>query len=275
MKNPGWKRFFSKVRIIHLYTQLCRLLAYFLNSLRLRPDPNIEKALIKAITTSNRDGREKALALLSASVKANSSKVNQHFLHQLGHDIRDITALHLAVYHHDLQAIKILLEHGASALISDNDGYTAFHIAIQEAIKLHYRANKKDRKTMLDIIKKLIQDQPSVIDSRDGTLYKTALHMAAKAGDHEVALLLIDQGADVNCVDSVNNTPLHYTAMRLDNPKSQALHSGQLSIATALIEKGCNTKIKNRHDSQVGATALEEAIHTKNTAMIDLLSGLH
>lgn len=43
--------------------------------------------------------------------------------------------------------------------------------------------------------------------------YVSPLHLAAASGHHEIVRLLISRGAEVNQMDILGNTPLHYAAV--------------------------------------------------------------
>ena len=63
---------------------------------------------------------------------------------------------------------------------------------------------------------------------------KTALHVAAQAGNHEFISLLCDLGADVDLTDLQGNTPLHYAAAW-----------GHLETIRVLLEQGCGSAARN------------------------------
>lgn len=66
----------------------------------------------------------------------------------------------------------------------------------------------------------------------------TALHVAAESGKTDVALLLIDEGADVNVKDgNFNLTPLHLAAQK-----------GNLQIAKLLIKKGADAGLRDKEN---------------------------
>ncbi|WVF70544.1 hypothetical protein IAT40_005335 [Kwoniella sp. CBS 6097] len=63
---------------------------------------------------------------------------------------------------------------------------------------------------------------------------KTALHVAAQAGNHRFISLLCDLGADLDLTDLQGNTPLHYASAW-----------GHLDTIRALLEKGCGFSSRN------------------------------
>nr|ODN93105.1 hypothetical protein L203_00374 [Cryptococcus depauperatus CBS 7841] len=63
---------------------------------------------------------------------------------------------------------------------------------------------------------------------------KTALHIAAQAGNTPFINLLCDMGADVDLTDLSGNTPLHYAAAW-----------GHLEVIKTLLERGCQFSARN------------------------------
>ena len=63
---------------------------------------------------------------------------------------------------------------------------------------------------------------------------KTALHVAAQAGNHSFISHLCDLGADVNLTDLQGNTPLHYASAW-----------GHLESIKVLLERGCHFAARN------------------------------
>jgi ankyrin repeat protein len=86
----------------------------------------------------------------------------------------------------------------------------------------------------------------------------SALHLAAFSGVREAALLLIEQGADVNARarTSFRNTPLQV-----------ALLPGQLETASLLLERGADPLARQSH----GFSSLMEAALLGRRDLVDLL----
>ncbi|EJU06245.1 hypothetical protein DACRYDRAFT_60896 [Dacryopinax primogenitus] len=78
---------------------------------------------------------------------------------------------------------------------------------------------------------------------------KTALHVAASAGNEDFARLLCDLGADFDLPDLLGNTPLHYASAW-----------GHSSVAQLLIHRGCQYLARNNQ----GFTAADFAF-SQNT----------
>ena len=79
--------------------------------------------------------------------------------------------------------------------VSGGDGWTALH-----------RATMFNR---TDIIKHLLHEEANVNRQTEYDKY-TPLHLAARNNNTEAARILMDNGVDVNLVNSCNKTPLHY-----------------------------------------------------------------
>jgi ankyrin repeat protein len=109
----------------------------------------------------------------------------------------------------------------------------------------------------LDTVKAELTDYPEDLDiySRDGF---TPLLMACYFGHAEMAQYLLDIGADVQ---AVSHNPMGIQAIHA------AAANSNMTILQALLEKGANANAKQAS----GNTALDQAIQSKNQAMIALL----
>jgi truncated hemoglobin YjbI len=67
------------------------------------------------------------------------------------------------------------------------------------------------------------------LDAQDGVKHCTALHMAARRGNVEVAEALLDCGANLEARDSKGETPLR-----------RAVNCGKISLVTLLLERGAD-----------------------------------
>jgi hypothetical protein len=109
----------------------------------------------------------------------------------------------------------------------------------------------------LDTVKAELTDYPEDLDiySRDGF---TPLLLACYFGHAEMAQYLLDIGADVQ---AVSHNPMGIQAIHA------AAANSNMTILQALLEKGANANAKQAS----GNTALDQAIQSKNQAMIALL----
>lgn len=90
----------------------------------------------------------------------------------------------------------------------------------------------------IEDIKSALQRGASVNEA-DEHHQETPLHRAVRNKQWQAALLLLQNGADVNAVDAAGNTPFHYAAQ---GPGTEA----QLDVLRALSEKGANINAQNR-----------------------------
>jgi ankyrin repeat protein len=86
----------------------------------------------------------------------------------------------------------------------------------------------------------LLADAPELLSRRD-MAGETPLHVAAAAGQEEMAKLLVEKGAEVSAKDNAGDTPLHVAAA-----------AGQEEMAKLLVEKGADVSAKDN----VGGTPL-------------------
>ena len=88
-------------------------------------------------------------------------------------------------------------------------------------------------------------------------LGRTPLHIAAENGYEDVAMLLAENGADVNITDTNGNTPLIFIIHK----------TGNLEITRRLLEKGAAVNTQNR----TGETALMYAAWRGHSNIVQLL----
>ena len=64
----------------------------------------------------------------------------------------------------------------------------------------------------LDVVKDLLEKDPSLLNSQDADNKCSALYQACRRGKINVVNYLIEKGADVNLADKAGKNPLHLTA---------------------------------------------------------------
>lgn len=134
-------------------------------------------------------------------------------------DQYNMTALHEAVNSNNVPVIRKLVEFGARTDFSDDENTESLlSLAVSR-----YDAN-------IDVVEYLIEQ---------GANIDLALHYAAQKGFFSAVKLLVDNGADVNKVDSYGRSPLHYAAESW---------SDEIEIERYLIEKGAQLNIKDRSE---------------------------
>ncbi|PWU03300.1 MAG: hypothetical protein C5B51_19135 [Terriglobia bacterium] len=126
------------------------------------------------------------------------------------------TLLHDAAAHGNLRIVELLLRLGA-----DPDGSTSGGHA-----PLYCLANECRASGGGNIVRALVRAGAHV-NARSGTKQCTALHMAARRGNLEVAEALMDCGADINARDKSGDTPLQ-----------RAKNCRKAGVASLLIARG-------------------------------------
>jgi ankyrin repeat protein len=107
----------------------------------------------------------------------------------------------------------------------------------------------------LECVQELLTSNPELINAQDWERY-THLHRAAGMGHTELALLLLNHGANVNAQDWCQLTPLHVAA-----------HRGKTEVASLLLHHGANV---NPLDC-CQYTPLHKAARYGNTKVASLL----
>ena len=84
-------------------------------------------------------------------------------------------------------------------------------------------------RNLTEVVKSLLEAEGVEVDARDETYQRTALHFACVNGNMELAMALVDRGADVHARDVDQRTPLH-----------DACINGHLEFAMALLDRGAD-----------------------------------
>jgi uncharacterized protein len=107
-----------------------------------------------------------------------------------------------------------------------------------------------------EMLRRVIAANPGAINAR-GAAGETPLHAALAAGHVDVALLLIDAGADVSAPDTRGHTPFHIAAEK-----------GYVPVVKALLARGADAHAVDAEDR----TPLSRAVTQKQTEVIDLIN---
>lgn len=160
-------------------------------------------------------------------------------------DAKGDTALHLAAWAGNVESISILLNHGADVdWLSGRDGYSPLWCAISAY--------------QIDAARLLLKHGARLsLRSASGTRMMP-LHQAAVTGQSAMCELLLDRGAQVDCVDDDLNTPLHYGSA-----------AGSVSSIKMLLRNGADIEARQIH----GLTPVSWASHKGNLEAIEILSG--
>lgn len=160
-------------------------------------------------------------------------------------DAKGDTALHLAAWAGNVEALSTLLAHGADVdWLSGRDGYSSLWCAISAC--------------QIDAARLLLKHGARVsLRSASGTRMMP-LHQAAVTGQSAMCELLLDRGAQADCLDDDLNTPLHYGAA-----------AGSASSVKVLLRSGADIENRQIH----GLTAVSWASHKGHTEVLELLLG--
>lgn len=152
------------------------------------------------------------------------------------------TLLHEASAQGNLTMVELLLRHGADPNAQDGGGHTA----------LYCLANQYQTSDGGDVVRALVQNGANV-NANDGVKHCTALHMAARRGNLEIAEALLECGADIDARDSLGDTPLR-----------RSVNCDKIQVASLLLARGGDFRsIGNK-----GLTPLQAA---RTSAMKQLL----
>lgn len=147
-----------------------------------------------------------------------------------------------AVMNADLTALHTYLAQSTNVNRRDGKGITALHLAASKGHK--------------EIVQVLIEQYKSDVDARtiDGS---TTLHRAAEAGHVDIVLLLLGNGAALNCITFFGYTALHY-----------AVIGGHEDVVRILVQEGIDVMIESRK----GLTALQIAKKMNKCTIAAILS---
>jgi ankyrin repeat protein len=201
------------------------------------------------------------------------------------------TALHGAVYHGNLEVIKILIESGANPYLKDNMGNTPVSLAERTNNEMILKLLKTSaNENIVPVYHEKLNDLNSVedlIQEEDEELRWDFLD-AAKDNDIESVELLLDLGANINCTTDDNWTALLEAALHgpemselllshganpniaSDNgytPLMRAAGHGNIKVVELLLEAGSNPSLVDDR----GASAYQFAIEGKYFAVAELI----
>jgi ankyrin repeat protein len=152
------------------------------------------------------------------------------------------TLLHAASAAGSLTVVELLLRLGVDPNATDGGGHTPLY-SVGNECTLPGGGN---------VVRALVR-AGAAVDAHDGAKHCTALHMAARRGNAEVAEALLDCGADIESRDSVGDTPLR-----------RSVNCGKTSVAALLLARGAD------FHSQ-GSKGLTPLLAARNEAMRRIL----
>jgi ankyrin repeat protein len=134
----------------------------------------------------------------------------------------------------------LLIEHGADVDVNVGD-----------YVPLYFAANLGD----VGLVKALVDHGADLDDARAG---ETALHAAIAENHRDIAVLLVNAGADVNARNMSARTPLHFLANSTMDDRR---------LAELMIDHGADVNAKDKN----GQTPLDFAVYSGNTPVADML----
>jgi len=126
--------------------------------------------------------------------------------------------LHVAAAAACLPVVELLLQLGAEPNGFDRGSHTPLYSVANES-KIPGAGN---------VVRRLV-DAGANVDASDGVKHCTALHMAARRGNVEVAEALLECGAGIEFKDSAGDTPLR-----------RAVNCNQVDVARLLVSRGAD-----------------------------------
>lgn len=175
------------------------------------------------------------------------------------------TLLMIASYHGDFALAQSLLAHGADVKLRgtsiDYDGDTESVPALYEAMPAALMEESRDKKLLSrkEAISLLLITAHAPVNDR--VLSTTLLHMAAAGNQPLLVTALLDNGADINALNSSGETPLVETTERI-NAEDDAFTDTR--IATLLLTRGAEVN----HQDNSGDTALMHASNYGLTGVV-------
>ena len=153
------------------------------------------------------------------------------------------TLLHTAAGAGNLRTVEFLLRLGADPNTPNGGGHTPLYCVGNEC-----KASDGEK-----VVHALVKAGAKV-DAHDGVKHCTALHMAARRGNVNVAKALLECGADIEARDTLGETPLR-RSVNCDKPE----------VAALLLSRGADRRSK-------GSKGLTPLLAARSSAMKRLLS---
>ena len=166
-------------------------------------------------------------------------------------------ALGLAASQGHLDVVQYLIENGANTKAIDNEGLTALHIAA-DCGQTH-------------IVSYLLDQEPELIDtitSRNHTQAQTALHIAARTDNYELAELLVARGAATNVRNNAGQNALHVAASAGSNPALLALLLDNTHDLSTVFDNKGNTPLLSA--TEKGHLHVINQLHAKAPKLINV-----
>ena len=153
------------------------------------------------------------------------------------------TLLHVASAQGSLPLVEMLLSLGADPNVRDGGSHTP----------LYSVANECDTPGGGSVVRTLVEHGADV-NADDGVKRCTALHMAARRGNVEIAEALLQCGADLEARDSLGETPLR-----------RAVNCNKTEVAALFLKWGADVHSR-------GSKNLTPVLAARSSAMKQLLA---
>ena len=133
----------------------------------------------------------------------------------------------------NIETVDCLLRHGANRNTLDITGSSLIHQAVSRCARSKTRTN-------LQIVKLILADSPDLLHQR-GENQMTPLHAALMAGEDDadqsldLETFLLRSGANVNALDGLRRTPLHYAFLSREDSR-QTRPCDPIQIVSLLVE---------------------------------------
>lgn len=177
------------------------------------------------------------------------------------------TALHLAALPGPSLMIKKILVHHPDTTLQNKDGMTALNLAREkkqyasalilerycvslsavketaakpEEVKTESDLIEGAKKGDLELVKNCVENHKLDVNCRDSMMV-TPLLRASASGDHDVCRYLLENGANVNALNSYQSSSLYWAVMKQD-----------LELCRLLLENGILHSRNRRRRSQLG-----------------------
>ncbi len=159
--------------------------------------------------------------------------------------------LHIAVRENNTEMARLLIDNHADIDIQDNEGSTPLYMAS------YFLQSPEDAFKFASVL----LDNQAKVNIINNITMSTALHPAVKAGNYQLAKLLIAHGADLNIKDNSGKTVLFL-----------AVERGDLPMVKLLIDHGADLCPKNPNlQNPMTALGLAKSVKPKNKDIIKFL----
>jgi ankyrin repeat protein len=160
------------------------------------------------------------------------------------------SALFNAIAYNSVEVVKLLLDKGAKATLTDNEGHNLFYHLVS-----NYRKGKGSLERAMALM--------DMLKTADVDIQKSGLllHAALDKDDTELLSKLVDRGLNINAQDDEGYTVLHYATMKAKN----------LTLLKFLVDKGANPKINTQLNESVFDLIAENEVLSKQSLNLEFL----